>query len=208
MDNLPKHIGESIDCALLQLVLEMGETYQIWRDEYPEDILVHKRASPRGVPPSQEYTAVVIHVKDGGGHKLYCKGAPSYVLDRCNQMVLPSLDNRALDKQKTKQQIHELVKEKQCEVLCLACKYFPVNNGKFVCRSSRSLRYIERENVRGEDRFSCLYGNFLSKTNHFFFLVYFLFHPGNIDWDDEETMSGLTLLGFVGIDETVRKQVT
>ncbi|KAL9972964.1 hypothetical protein ACROYT_G019365 [Oculina patagonica] len=158
VDNLPKHIGDSTDGALLQLVLEMGETYQIWRDEYPEDTLVHKRASPRGVPPSQEYTAVVIHLKDGGGYKLYCKGAPSYVLRRCAQVALPSLYNRAFDKQNTEQQIEDLVKEKQCEVLCLAIKDFPAKNG-------------------------------------------------SNDWDDEETMSGLTFLGFVGIDETVRKQV-
>ena len=133
MDNLPKHIGESTDCALLQLVLEMGETYQIWRDEYPEDTLVHKRASPRGVPPSQEYTAVVIHLKDGGGHKLYCKGAPSYVLPRCSQVELPSLQNRTFeerDRQNTRRQIDDLEKRKQFEVLCLASKYFPANDGK------------------------------------------------------------------------------
>lgn len=35
----------------------------------------------------------------------------------------------------------------------------------------------------------------------------FLFSE-NHNWDDEETMSGLTFLGFVGIEETVRSQVT
>ena len=132
VDNLPKHIGDSTDGALLQLVLEMGETYQIWRDEYPEDALVHKRASPRGVPPSQEYTAVIIHLKDGGGYKLYCKGAPSYVLGRCSQEALPSLDNRDFDKQNAEQQIKDLVEEKQCEVLFLASKDFPASYGKLV----------------------------------------------------------------------------
>ncbi len=141
MDNLPKHIGDSTDGALLQLVLEMGETYQIWRDEYPKDTLVHKRASPRGVPPSQEYTAVVIHLKDGGGYKLYCKGAPSYVLPRCSQVALPSLDNRAFEEQdryNTRRRIDDLEKRKQFEVLCLASKYFPANSGKLGCSMSYS----------------------------------------------------------------------
>ena len=125
VDNLPKHIGDSTDGALLQLVLEMGETYQIWRDEYPEDALVHKRASPRGVPPSQEYTAVIIHLKDGGGYKLYCKGAPSYVLGRCSPEAHPLLDN-------VEQQIKDLVEEKQCEVLCFASKDFPASYGELL----------------------------------------------------------------------------
>lgn len=149
MDNLPKHIGESIDGALLQLVLEMGETYQIWRDEYPEDTLVHKRASQGGVHPSQQYTAVVIHLKDGGGHKLYCKGAPGYVLPRCTQMALPSLDNKTFDEHERdnkRKQIDDLEKRKQFEVLCLASKYFPADNhyGKLVrCRLRRHSSYIE-----------------------------------------------------------------
>lgn len=140
-DNLPRHTGESTDGALLQLVLEMGETYQIWRDEYPEDTLVHKRANPRGEPSSQEHTAVVIHLKDGGGYKLYCKGAADYVLPRCSQMALPSLDNVAFDenhRHNTRKQIDDLEKRKQLEVLCLASKYFPAIYGKLDCRLRHS----------------------------------------------------------------------
>lgn len=133
VDNLPRHTGESTDGALLQLLLEMGETYQIWRDEYPEDTLVYKKANPKGTPLSQEYTAVVIHLKDGGGYKLYCKGAPGYVLPRCTRMALPSLDNVPFDNQDTKRETDDLEKRKQLEVLCLASKYFPAIHGKLDC---------------------------------------------------------------------------
>lgn len=161
-DNLPKHIGDSTDGALLQFVLEMGETYQIWRDEYPEDKLVHRCKSPRGVPHGEAFTAVVIHLKDGGGgYKLYCKGGPSFVLPRCTNMALPSLDNRNYDgndKHNTSKQISDLEKRKpSIEVVCLASKYFP-----------------------GDEYQS---------------------------WDDVRILSGLTFVGFLGIDETVRSQV-
>lgn len=38
--------------------------------------------------------------------------------------------------------------------------------------------------------------------------IHFFFPSENDTWDEEETMTGLTFLGYVGIDETVRKQVT
>lgn len=159
-DHLPKHIGDSSDCALLQLVLEMGETYQVWRDEYPEDILVHRRASPREAPPSHQHTSVVIHLKDGGSgrYKLYCKGAPGYVLSRCTQLALPTLENVPFDdkdKENIGKEIKNLQTSKQFEVICLAFRYF----------------------------------------------------PDDYDWDDEESMSELTFLGYVGIDEIVRTRV-
>ena len=118
----------------------MGETYQIWRDEYPEDKLVHRCKSPRGVPRGEAFTAVVIHLKDGGGgYKLYCKGGPSFVLPRCTNMALPSLDNRNYDgndKHNTSKQISDLEKRKpSIEVVCLASKYFP-GDGKLKCLAS------------------------------------------------------------------------
>lgn len=120
----------------------MGETYQIWRDEYPEDMLVHRRASPREAPPSLQHTAVVIHMRDSGsgGYKLYCKGAPGYVLPRCTQMALPTLENIAFDDRDKRNIWHEidnLQTRKQFEVICLALKYFP---GKLIARGpSRQL---------------------------------------------------------------------
>lgn len=151
-DNLPKHIGDSNDGALLQFVLEMGETYQIWRDEFPEDTLVYKRTSLKGEPHDKEFSTVVIHLKDvDGGYKLYCKGSPSYVLPRCTYD-----DNVRSD---TRKQISDLKKRKpSIEVVCLASKSF-------------SSAY-ENEN-----------------------------------WDDDKTLSGLTFIGFVGIEERVRSQV-
>lgn len=49
-----------------------------------------------------------------------------------------------------------------------------------------------------------------NSQNRLFWLVvsFCFFFTENNDWGQEETMSGLTFLGFVGIDETVRKQVS
>jgi len=121
----------------LQFVLEIGETYQIWRDEYPEDILVHKCSSRRGVPQSDDFTAVVIHLKDGGdGYMLYCKGGANFVVDRCTKAALPSFDSRNFDdndRYNTKKKISELEKRKpSIEVVCLASKYFPSAYGTII----------------------------------------------------------------------------
>lgn len=80
VDNFLRYIGESIDGVFLQFFFEMGEMYQIWRDEYFEDILVYKKVNFKGMFLSQEYIVVVIYFKDGGGYKLYCKGVFGYVL--------------------------------------------------------------------------------------------------------------------------------
>ena len=115
----------------------MGETYQIWRDEYPEESLVYKRTSPRGVPPSEEFSAVVIHLRDGGGgYKLYCKGGPGFVLRRCTTRTSPSFDNTSYsknDRENTSTEISNLKRRKpSVEVVCLAFKYFSSVDGKFI----------------------------------------------------------------------------
>lgn len=136
-DNLPRHVGDSIDCALLQFILEMGETYQIWRDEYPEDTLVYRSVSPKGVSPTEEFAVAVIHDKYAGtGYKLYCRGSPSYLLPRCTKMALTSFGTKNYDeddRDNTRRKISHLGKRKpSIEIVCLASKYFsspPDDNG-------------------------------------------------------------------------------
>lgn len=84
-DNFFKYIGDSNDGVFLQFVFEMGEIYQIWRDEYFEDMFVYRCVSFREVFLSFQYIVVVIYMRDSGsgGYKLYCKGVFGYVLFCC-----------------------------------------------------------------------------------------------------------------------------
>ena len=107
----------------------MGETYQIWRDEYPEDTLVYRSVSPKGVSPTEEFAVAVIHDKYAGtGYKLYCRGSPSYLLPRCTKMALTSFGTKNYDeddRDNTRRKISHLEKRKpSIEIVCLASKYF------------------------------------------------------------------------------------
>lgn len=162
-DNLPRHVGDSIDCALLQFVLEMGESYQIWRDEYPEETLVYRSISPKGVPFTEEFALVVIqHNDDARGYTLYCRGAASYLLPLCTNMACTTRGSKPFsdsDKFNMKKKISDLENRKpSIEIVCLTSKWI-----------------------------SSL--------------------PDSNTWEDEALLSDLTLVGFVGIDETVRAQV-
>lgn len=129
----------------------MGETYQIWRDEFPEDTLVYKRTSLKGEPHDKEFSTVVIHLKDvDGGYKLYCKGSPSYVLPRCTYD-----DNVRSD---TRKQISDLKKRKPLiEVVCLASKSFSSAYGEFVAQTNA----LKQQTCR----FNAPVSNKMSQTN-------------------------------------------
>lgn len=128
-DNLPRHVGDSIDCALLQFVLEMGETYQIWRDEYPEETLVYRSLSPKGVPFTEEFALVVIQHHGAAStcrYTLYCRGAASYLLPLCTNMAFTRRGSKPFadsDRLNIIRQMSDLEKRKpSIEVVCLTSK--------------------------------------------------------------------------------------
>ncbi|KAI5731047.1 hypothetical protein M8J77_003840 [Diaphorina citri] len=75
---LPKQVGNKTECALLGFVLALGKNYQTWRDDIPEEMLTRVytfnsvRKSMSTVIPRQ-----------GGGYRLFTKGASEIVLKKC-----------------------------------------------------------------------------------------------------------------------------
>ncbi|KAL1455133.1 hypothetical protein WDU94_009249 [Cyamophila willieti] len=75
---LPKQVGNKTECALLGFVLNLGKNYQTWRDDIPEEMLTRVytfnsvRKSMSTVIPRQ-----------GGGYRLFTKGASEIVLKKC-----------------------------------------------------------------------------------------------------------------------------
>ncbi|KAK7582784.1 hypothetical protein V9T40_014229 [Parthenolecanium corni] len=76
---LPKQVGNKTECALLGFVLALGKNYQTWRDDVPEEALTRVytfnsvRKSMSTVIPRQ-----------GGGFRLFTKGASEIVLKKCS----------------------------------------------------------------------------------------------------------------------------
>ncbi|XP_065219564.1 plasma membrane calcium-transporting ATPase 2 isoform X5 [Planococcus citri] len=76
---LPKQVGNKTECALLGFVLALGKNYQTWRDDVPEEALTRVytfnsvRKSMSTVIPRQ-----------GGGYRLFTKGASEIVLKKCS----------------------------------------------------------------------------------------------------------------------------
>ncbi|CAH1960691.1 unnamed protein product [Acanthoscelides obtectus] len=76
--DLPKQVGNKTECALLGFVLGLGKNYQTIRDDYPEETFTRVytfnsvRKSMSTVIPRQ-----------GGGYRLYTKGASEIILNKC-----------------------------------------------------------------------------------------------------------------------------
>lgn len=76
--DLPKQVGNKTECSLLGFVLGMGKNYQTIRDDVPEEVFTRVytfnsvRKSMSTVIPRQ-----------GGGYRLFTKGASEIVLKKC-----------------------------------------------------------------------------------------------------------------------------
>nr|CAH7742167.1 unnamed protein product [Callosobruchus chinensis] len=76
--DLPKQVGNKTECALLGFVLGLGKNYQTVRDDFPEETFTRVytfnsvRKSMSTVIPRQ-----------GGGYRLYTKGASEIILNKC-----------------------------------------------------------------------------------------------------------------------------
>ncbi|XP_066921379.1 plasma membrane calcium-transporting ATPase 1-like [Clytia hemisphaerica] len=125
---LPTQLGNKTECALLGFVLELGETYQHFRDSHQEKDFVKiftfnsKRKS----------MSTVIKKKDGG-YRLFTKGASEMVLSKCRYIIQdPSMkaeqftesDNEALVKTAI-----EPMASNGLRTICIAYRDFPEDLG-------------------------------------------------------------------------------
>ena len=81
-ENLPTQVGNKTECALLGLILELGETYQSYRDDNPESSFV-KVFTFNSARKSMS-TAIPL---EGGGYRLFTKGASEMVLRCCSHIL-------------------------------------------------------------------------------------------------------------------------
>jgi len=75
--DMPKQIGNKTECALLGFVLDLGQSYEVIREDMPED-KIHKVYTFNSVRKSMS-TIVPL---EGGGYQLFSKGASEIVLQK------------------------------------------------------------------------------------------------------------------------------
>jgi len=79
---LPKQVGNKTECALLGFVIDLGQNYETYRAEVPEE-KIHKVYTFNSVRKSM---STVIR-RTGRGFTLFSKGASEIVLKKCNWIL-------------------------------------------------------------------------------------------------------------------------
>lgn len=124
-DGLPTQVGNKTEGALLGFVLEIGETYQDYRDNNPESsfVKVYTFNSAR----KSMTTAVRL---PGGGFRIYSKGASEIILSRCTSIIGKDGEIRpftAADSEKMVRDVIEPMASDGLRTISLAYRDFPAN---------------------------------------------------------------------------------
>ncbi|KAI6176344.1 Calcium-transporting ATPase [Aphelenchoides bicaudatus] len=77
-----KQLGNKTECALLGLVVDLGQSYDGFRKKYPEEKLVKVYTFN-----SERKSMMTVIQREGGGYRIYAKGASEIILSRCKYML-------------------------------------------------------------------------------------------------------------------------
>ena len=124
-DGLPIQVGNKTEGALLGFVLEIGETYQDYRDRNPESsfVKVYTFNSAR----KSMTTAVRL---PGGGFRIYSKGASEIILSRCTSIIGKNGEIRPFMAADAEKMVKEVIEPMACNglrTISLAYRDFPAN---------------------------------------------------------------------------------
>ncbi|KAI6187513.1 Calcium-transporting ATPase [Aphelenchoides besseyi] len=75
-------LGNKTECALLGLVMDLGQSYDAMRKRFPEESLVKVYTFN-----SERKSMMTVVRREGGGYRIYAKGASEIILARCKYML-------------------------------------------------------------------------------------------------------------------------
>lgn len=110
--DLPKQLGNKTECALLGFVLALGKSYQVFRDELPEE-RIHKVYTFNSMRKSM---STVIPRKEGG-YRIYTKGASEMVMKKCAFIYGKNGKLEKFTKQMQDRLISEVIEPMACDGL-------------------------------------------------------------------------------------------
>lgn len=124
---LPKQLGNKTECALLGFIVELGQTYQSFRDLHPTDSFVHVFT----FNSKRKSMSTAINHQDGG-FRLFSKGASEMVLGKCTRIV--SQDGEVIDfdekaRESCIKDIIEPMASNGLRTICIAYRDFPLDQG-------------------------------------------------------------------------------
>lgn len=76
---LPKQVGNKTECALLGFVLKLGKNYETIREDIPEPSFTRVYTFN-----SERKSMSTVIARDGGGYRLFTKGASEIILSKCD----------------------------------------------------------------------------------------------------------------------------
>lgn len=79
---LPNQLGNKTECALLGFVMDLGQSYESVREDYPQDTLVKVYT----FNSMRKSMSTVVHLP-GGNFRLFTKGASEMVLNKCDYIL-------------------------------------------------------------------------------------------------------------------------
>ncbi|XP_068703541.1 plasma membrane calcium-transporting ATPase 3-like isoform X3 [Montipora capricornis] len=124
-DGLPIQVGNKTEGALLGFVLEIGETYQHYRDENPESSFVKVYT----FNSARKSMTTAVRLPDGG-FRIYSKGASEIILSRCTSIIGKDDEIRpfaSADAEKMIKQVIEPMASDGLRTITLAYRDFPAN---------------------------------------------------------------------------------
>lgn len=140
-DNIPKQGGNRTDAALLQYLFELGEYYQTWRDDYPQDKLI------KVFEFTSDRKCMTTIIYDGEqGFKLYSKGAAEVLLELCTSIIGISGELRDFTKEDQENICREVIQpwlRDGLRILCLTTRSIS-SEGKIelTCFCSVAVMYL------------------------------------------------------------------
>lgn len=124
---LPKQLGNKTECALLGFILELGETYQTFRDVSPEETFVHVYT----FNSTRKSMSTIIN-NTNGGYRMFIKGASEIVLGRCSQIIASQGTPEPFTEEDAKNLIENVIEpmaSNGLRTICLAYRDFPQDKG-------------------------------------------------------------------------------
>lgn len=120
----PKQIGNKTECALLGLVMSLGQHYQPKRDEVPEEkfVKVFTFNSAR-----KSMSTAIRKTDTQGGYRLFSKGASEVILRRCSYILGDTGRSEPLSEAQQKllnRTVIDSMASKGLRTICLAYKDF------------------------------------------------------------------------------------
>ncbi|XP_044741527.1 plasma membrane calcium-transporting ATPase 2 isoform X4 [Chrysoperla carnea] len=109
---LPKQVGNKTECALLGFVQGMGKNYQTIRDDIPEEMFTRVytfnsvRKSMSTIIPTQ-----------GGGYRLFTKGASEIVLKKCAFIYGHNGELEKFTRDMQERLLHQVIEPMACDGL-------------------------------------------------------------------------------------------